>query len=363
MAKMRHHHHHRRAQELERVVSDHIQKRGKEKKYKEHHGDKEFNDYQKQHAKRERYDEREWYSSDDQIHHYSEKDRNNKRDAVKRDNDFDVLEKRKRHKGENEQKYHIHKRDKHGTDGDVYSRNVDREKLDHFPHSKRTRNEVHEPNRQIKQEPEDEEDDHHARRRNDRHRIEDRKRKLEEGHKWGKQENERNVSTNVKKEKPNFGLSGKLAEDTNTYNGIVVKYSEPSEARKPKKRWRLYPFKGDQSLPHIALHRQSAFLFGRSRLVADIPTDHPSCSKQQAVLQFRLVDFERADGTLGKRIRPYIIDLDSANGTYVNNNKIEPRRYVELMEKDVIKFGFSTREYVLVHEQSKDEGYTEEEIS
>jgi hypothetical protein len=34
------------------------------------------------------------------------------------------------------------------------------------------------------------------------------------------------------------------------------------------------------------LHRrQSMYLFGRERRVADIPTDHPSCSKQHAVIQ------------------------------------------------------------------------------
>lgn len=40
------------------------------------------------------------------------------------------------------------------------------------------------------------------------------------------------------KEKVNMGLSGKLTEDTNTYNGVVIKYSQPPEARKPKRRWR-----------------------------------------------------------------------------------------------------------------------------
>lgn len=54
-------------------------------------------------------------------------------------------------------------------------------------------------------------------------------------------------------------------------------------------------------------------------------------------------------------MRPYIIDLDSANGTFINNKKIDPKKYVELLEKDVIKFGFSSREYVLLHENSKDE--------
>ena len=154
------------------------------------------------------------------------------------------------------------------------------------------------------------------------------------------------------KDKPNFELSGKLTEDTNTYRGVVIKYNEPPEARKPKKKWRWYPFKDDQPLPILHLHRQSAFLLGRDRRVADIPVDHPSCSKQHAVLQFRLVPFERPDGTTGRQVRPYIIDLGSANGTYINNKRIDSERYVQLYEKDMVKFGFSSREYVLLHDKT-----------
>ena len=94
---------------------------------------------------------------------------------------------------------------------------------------------------------------------------------------------------------------------------------------------------------------------GRDRKIADLPVDHPSCSKQHAALQYRLVPYTRDDGTKGQKIRPYIIDLESANGTYVNNVRIEARKYVELMEKDVIKFAFSSREYVLLHEHSRDD--------
>lgn len=159
-------------------------------------------------------------------------------------------------------------------------------------------------------------------------------------------------SGNQPKEQPNFNVSGKLAEDTNVFNGVVIKYNEPIEARKPNKRWRLYPFKGNEPLPMLPIHRQSAYLLGRERRVADIPIDHPSCSKQHAVLQFRLVPYTREDGTNGRRIRPYIIDLDSANGTFLNNKRIEPRRYVEILERDILKFGFSSREYVLLHEES-----------
>ena len=31
--------------------------------------------------------------------------------------------------------------------------------------------------------------------------------------------------------------------------------------------------------------------------------------------------------------RPYVIDLESTNGTYVNNQRIESARYYELKEK------------------------------
>jgi len=173
---------------------------------------------------------------------------------------------------------------------------------------------------------------------------------------WGKRDcKDEPEDEPVEKEKPNFGLSGKLTEETNKVAGVVIKYAEPPEAKKPKRRWRLYPFKGETALPTLFIHRQSGYLIGRDRKVCDIPVDHPSCSKQHAALQYRLVPYERVDGSSGKRVRPYIIDLESANGTFVNNKKIDSKKYVELLEKDVIKFGFSSREYVMLHESSKEE--------
>ena len=53
----------------------------------------------------------------------------------------------------------------------------------------------------------------------------------------------RSSEDRIKKEGVNLGLSGSLAADTNTVNGSLVKYSEPAEAKKPKKKWRLYVFK------------------------------------------------------------------------------------------------------------------------
>ncbi|XP_043712970.1 FHA domain-containing protein DDL isoform X2 [Telopea speciosissima] len=155
------------------------------------------------------------------------------------------------------------------------------------------------------------------------------------------------------KQKPSFELSGKLAAETNRVRGVTLLFNEPPDARKPDRRWRLYVFKGGEVLNEpLYVHRQSCYLFGRERRVADIPTDHPSCSKQHAVIQFRQVEKEQTDGTLTKQVRPYLMDLGSTNGTFINDNCVEPQRYYELIEKDTIKFGNSSREYVILHENS-----------
>ncbi|XP_022976537.1 FHA domain-containing protein DDL [Cucurbita maxima] len=155
------------------------------------------------------------------------------------------------------------------------------------------------------------------------------------------------------KDKPSFELSGKLAAETNRVRGITLLFNEPPDARKPDVRWRLYVFKAGEVLNEpLYIHRQSCYLFGRERRVADIPTDHPSCSKQHAVIQFRQVEKEKSDGTMSKQVRPYLMDLGSTNKTYINESAIEPQRYYELFEKDTLKFGNSSREYVLLHEKS-----------
>lgn len=152
-------------------------------------------------------------------------------------------------------------------------------------------------------------------------------------------------------EKPNFAVSGALAKTENLVNGVVVKYAEPPDGRAPDKRWRLYVFKGDEELEPLRIHRLSSYMIGRERKVADVLVHHPSISKQHAVLQFRSRPTGKYDLNSGvpiTKIKPYIIDLESTNGTMLNGKKIEPLKYYELLEEDCIKFGFSSRSYVLM---------------
>lgn len=179
---------------------------------------------------------------------------------------------------------------------------------------------------------------------------------------WGLQPLERDAADEgsasaapaAPKAQPNYGTTGKLAEETNKLNGVVVKYSEPEDAAKPSVKWRLYVFKGKEALEPYHIHRQSAYLLGRERRVCDIPLDHPSCSSQHAALQFRMTVKPAADDETRttRQVRPYLIDVGSTNGSYVNNERIEPQRFVELLEKDVLRFGYSSREYVLLHDNS-----------
>lgn len=146
----------------------------------------------------------------------------------------------------------------------------------------------------------------------------------------------------------NFGLSGALAKDEhagNTYKGVVLKFSEPPEARAPNTQWRLYVFKGGEQLEILHISKQSAYLFGRHEEIADVPITHPSLSLQHAVLQYRVLP-QKETGKVS--CQPYLMDLESTNGTFLNGVQIDAARYYQLKKGDVIKFGASTREYVLL---------------
>jgi smad nuclear-interacting protein 1 len=150
------------------------------------------------------------------------------------------------------------------------------------------------------------------------------------------------------KEEPNFKPTGKLYKGTNTLNGVELKWFEPPELQMPSKKWRLHIFKDKKQISEpYKIYKQTGYLFGRDHSVVDIPIDHESCSKQHAVLCFREVE-----GKKKKKVKPYIIDLQSTNGTFLNDEKIDDSRYYELHEFDILKFGHSTREYMILHEDS-----------
>ncbi|KAI0205971.1 SMAD/FHA domain-containing protein [Astrocystis sublimbata] len=157
------------------------------------------------------------------------------------------------------------------------------------------------------------------------------------------------------KEKPNYGNSGALAAASNSIaqtdgSTIVLKYHEPPEARKPspKDQWKLFVFKGEDVVDTVPLSNRSCWLVGRDMAVVDMAAEHPSVSKQHAVIQFRYIEKRNEYGDKLGKVKPYLLDLESANGTSLNSKAVPQSRYLELREKDMIQFGQSTREYVLM---------------
>lgn len=157
------------------------------------------------------------------------------------------------------------------------------------------------------------------------------------------------------KEQCNFGTSGFLAAASNSVEqadgtSVTLKYHEPAEARKPSPRdvWKLFVFKGDDVVDTIELGGRSCWLVGRDQTVVDLRAEHPSISKQHAVLQFRYTEKRNEYGDKTGKVKPYVIDLESINGTTLNGEKIPDSRYLELRHKDVVQFGDSSREYVVM---------------
>ena len=62
--------------------------------------------------------------------------------------------------------------------------------------------------------------------------------------------------------------------------------------------------------------------------------EHPSTSKQHAVIQFRGVTSKNEFGDVKTIIKPFVIDLDSANGTTVTEEAVPPSRFFEVKSGD-----------------------------
>lgn len=157
------------------------------------------------------------------------------------------------------------------------------------------------------------------------------------------------------KEKPNYYPTGILAAASNRVElsdgaSVTLKYHEPPEARLPPSRddWKLFVFKGKEVLDTVGLSARSCWLVGREVRVVDLPAEHPSVSGQHAVVQFRYVEKRDEFGDRRGGVKPYVIDLESKAGTALNGEAVPAGRYLEVRSGDVLRFGESTRDYVVM---------------
>ncbi|SCU94034.1 LAFA_0F19482g1_1 [Lachancea sp. 'fantastica'] len=171
---------------------------------------------------------------------------------------------------------------------------------------------------------------------------------------------------------PIFEPSGILALETHNKEGIQLLHTEPQDSVSPLSYYRkhslplrkqthfqavVYKDSDENYLSKYNLLERTNYLIGRKLntddepslqdenreiVLADIPIPEETCSKQHCVIQFR--------ENKQNQLKAYVIDLDSSNGTMLNNVALPRARYVELKDQDVIRFSKddSDSDYFLV---------------
>ncbi len=131
-----------------------------------------------------------------------------------------------------------------------------------------------------------------------------------------------------------------------------ISYIEPHWSATPTEPYFLSVIKTGTLINEISISDKPFVVFGRLPS-CDIQLEHPSLSRYHAVLQYRppsTEDEQSGETSLsGATKEPgyYIYDLGSTHGTYVNKTEISPRVYVRLRVGQMVKFGGSSRLFLL----------------
>lgn len=115
---------------------------------------------------------------------------------------------------------------------------------------------------------------------------------------------------------------------------VAVPYTIPEWSGPPGYNFSLEVLKEGSIVDQLHVYEKGAYMFGRVDL-CDFALEHPTISRFHAVLQFK-----RSGGA-------YLYDLGSTHGTFVNKNQVKPKVFVDLHVGDVIRFGHSSRLYIL----------------
>ncbi|KAM9571646.1 kanadaptin isoform 1-T1 [Salvelinus alpinus] len=123
-----------------------------------------------------------------------------------------------------------------------------------------------------------------------------------------------------------------------------VPYAEPPWAGVADVPYSLETLKNGTIVDTVPLTQQSYFVVGRLP-VCDVSLEHPSISRYHAVIQYRGLAGE--EEAVGEARGFYVHDLGSTHGTFVNKNKIPPNTYIRVRVGHVLKFGGSTRLFIM----------------
>ncbi|KAM4770830.1 kanadaptin [Rhinophrynus dorsalis] len=134
----------------------------------------------------------------------------------------------------------------------------------------------------------------------------------------------------------------------------AIPYREPSWSGLPTSVYCLEMLKGGSIICTKSLNNTSWTVFGRLP-ECHVSLEHPSVSRYHAVLQYRQIPGSEPDEEPGF----YIYDLGSTHGTYLNKQKIQPKTYCRFRVGHVLKFGGSTRLFILQGPEDDQEAESE----
>lgn len=112
-------------------------------------------------------------------------------------------------------------------------------------------------------------------------------------------------------------------------------YIEPFWSSKPLCEYSFEVTKEGAVLEEIPLMGKPYFVVGRQKDIVDIWQENPTISRRHAVFQ------HKDTGDL------FIYDLGSTHGTFVNQKLIAKQSYLKIKQGDIIRFGMSTRWFIL----------------
>jgi pSer/pThr/pTyr-binding forkhead associated (FHA) protein len=124
-----------------------------------------------------------------------------------------------------------------------------------------------------------------------------------------------------------------------------LQYNTPESSAIPPVEYTLEVLRNGTIIDYISLSHRPYTVFGRSP-DSDVVLDHPTISRYHALVQYKS-EFEH-----GQPAGLYLYDCGSTHGTFMNKKRLEPKVYVRIKIGYIIKFGQSTRLYLVQGDSS-----------
>ncbi|CAF1204236.1 unnamed protein product [Adineta ricciae] len=126
-----------------------------------------------------------------------------------------------------------------------------------------------------------------------------------------------------------------------------LQYTVPESSALPPVELTLEVLRNGAIIDYVPLSNRPYTVFGRAP-DSDVVLEHPTVSRYHAIIQYKS-EFEH-----GQSPGLYLYDCGSTHGTFVNKKRLESKVYVRIKIGYLIKFGQSTRLYIVQGDSSEE---------